>query len=83
MCFLEKESGEKEVDSNREKEVDSFFIPSEILRDRTLSILESIIEYLKEVRKLSFVEISRVINRDERNVWTIYNRAKKKRGGAK
>lgn len=81
--MLKKEVGEKEVNLNGEKEVDSFFIPSEILRDRTLSVLESIIEYLKEVRKLSFVEISKVINRDERNVWTIYNRAKKKRGGTK
>lgn len=79
--MLEKESGEKEAPLDGEREAESFFIPSEVIRDRMLSVLESIVEYLKEVRKLSFVEISRVINRDERNVWTIYNRAKKKRGG--
>jgi hypothetical protein len=54
-------------------------IPSHVLRDRKLSALEAIIEYLKEVRKLSYHEISKILNRDERNIWTLYNRAKKKR----
>jgi len=54
-------------------------IPSSVLRNRKLSALEAIIEYLKEIRKLSYHEISIILNRDERNIWTIYNRAKKKR----
>ena len=54
-------------------------IPSSILRDRKLSALEAIIEYLKEVRKLNYHEISVLLKRDERNIWTMYNRAKKKR----
>ena len=53
-------------------------IPLEILRDRTVSVLESIVEYLKN-KGLSFHEIGLLLNRDERNIWTVYNRAKKKR----
>jgi hypothetical protein len=72
----------KEVQTNPHKELLDFdlVIPSHILRDRKLSALEAIIEYLKEVRKLNYREISTILNRDERNIWTIYNRAKKKRG---
>jgi hypothetical protein len=53
-------------------------IPLDILRDRNLSVLESIVEYLKN-KGLSFHEIAILLNRDERNIWTVYNRAKKKR----
>jgi hypothetical protein len=74
--------GKKEVQVKSEKELLDFdlVIPSHVLRDRKLSALEAIIEYLKEVRKLNYHEISTILNRDERNIWTLYNRAKKKRG---
>ena len=54
-------------------------IPIRILRDRSLSVLETIVEFLKEEKELSFHEIGVLLNRDERNIWTVYNRAKKKR----
>lgn len=54
-------------------------IPSTIFCDRSLSFLESLVEYLKEQFKLSYHEISVLTNRDERNIWTLYNRAAKKR----
>ena len=54
-------------------------IPIRILRDRSLSVLEAIVEFLKEEKELSFHEIGVLLNRDERNIWTVYNRAKKKR----
>ena len=54
-------------------------IPIRILRDRSLSVLETIVEFLKENKELSFHEIGVLLNRDERNIWTVYNRAKKKR----
>jgi hypothetical protein len=53
-------------------------IPSDIFRDRTLAPLESISEYLKDRLGMSFHEIAVLLNRDDRTIWTCYNRAKKK-----
>ncbi len=69
----------KEVSPKKEDLDFDLVIPAHVLRDRKLSALESIIEYLKEIRKLNYHEISILLNRDERNIWTMYNRAKKKR----
>ena len=52
-------------------------IPLSIFTNRKLSILESLVLYLRE-KNLSFKEISELINRDQRNIWTINSRAKKK-----
>jgi len=54
-------------------------IPTEIFKDRTLSVLEAIVEYLKEQKGLSYHEIAEMLNRDDRTVWTCYHRAKQKR----
>src|SRR3989344_2141428 len=43
-----------------------------------LTVLESVAKYLKEEKNLSLHEISRVISRDERNIWHTYESAKKK-----
>lgn len=65
----------------RYKELDSdMLIPIKVLQDRTLSALECLVEYLKEQKGLNYHQIGVLTNRDERNIWTIYNRAKKKRG---
>jgi hypothetical protein len=61
----------------------SIAIPSNIFRDRSLSVLEIIVEYLKEKKKLTYHEIAVLLNRDDRTIWTCYNRAKKKRKGGK
>ncbi|RME16944.1 MAG: hypothetical protein D6797_03520 [Bdellovibrio sp.] len=55
-------------------------IPSFILEDRTLSVLEALVEFLKEKKGLNYHEIGVLLNRDERNIWTVYHRARKKRG---
>lgn len=55
-----------------------FFIPLKIFAERRFSILESIAVHLKEEYNLSYREISSMIMRDERTVWTAYNRAAKK-----
>jgi len=54
-------------------------IPSLVLRDRKISVLESIVEYLKDEKKLTYHEIAVMLNRDDRTIWTCYNRAKTKR----
>ena len=58
----------------------SLLIPVSILKDRLLSGFEVIVEYLKEEKNLSFHEIGSLLHRDERNIWTVYHRAKVKRG---
>ena len=59
--------------------MDSEEIPIKVLADRTLSVLEAIVEYLHETRGLSFHEIAAMTNRDDRTIWTCHHRAKKKR----
>ncbi len=50
------------------------FLPISILRNRELTILESVIIYLKE-KEFNYKEIAELLNRDQRNIWTIYNKA--------
>jgi len=66
-----------------EKRKRSLNIPSAIFRDRSLSVLEILVEFLKEKKGLSYHEIAELLNRDDRTIWTVYNRAQKKRKHAK
>jgi DNA-directed RNA polymerase specialized sigma24 family protein len=54
-------------------------VPSAIFLDRELAPLESISEYLKDEKGLTYHEIATLLGRDDRTIWTCYNRAKKKR----
>jgi DNA-binding CsgD family transcriptional regulator len=54
-------------------------IPLKIIADRDFSILECIVAYLVEKKGLSLAEISKLLYRDNRTIWTIYDRFKKKR----
>ena len=56
-----------------------FHIPISILANRKLSVLESIVSYLKDNFNLRYSEISALLNRDERNIWAVYNRFRKKK----
>jgi len=38
------------------------------------SVLASIVKYLREEHSLSYKEIGRLLHRDQRTVWTVYNR---------
>ena len=49
------------------------------LIDKNLTILESVVVYLKN-SGLRYSEISELIDRDQRNVWKIYNKCKHKVG---
>ena len=55
-------------------------IPLSIFSNRKFSILESLTAYLKEKENLTFHQIGELTNRDERTIWTVYSRLKKKRG---
>jgi len=45
---------------------------------RKLSILEGVVKYLKEERGLENKEISKLINRDVKSIWAIYNNSLRK-----
>jgi len=62
------------------KETQLSKLPVDIFRDRTLSFMESAVEYMKNTLGFSYAEIARRLNRDDRTVWTVYQRAKSKRG---
>jgi hypothetical protein len=53
------------------------FIPVSVLADRKLSILESVVNYLKS-KNLESIEIAKMLGKDSRNIYTFYARAKKK-----
>lgn len=69
---------QKEINNNRNHE-EVILLPTSIFIDRSLSVLETISEYLKEERNLTYHEIAQLLNRDDRTIWTCYYRAKKKR----
>ena len=56
-----------------------FFIPVSIFTDRKFGVLEAIAGYLKDNFNLRYSEIAVLLNRDERNIWTVYNQYKKKK----
>jgi len=53
-------------------------IPPHQLTDRSISVLESIVAYLKENYNLSYHQIAILVNRNDRTIWTVYSRYKKK-----
>jgi len=57
-------------------EQEKILIPISIF-NKKLTILESIILFLKS-RQMKYIEIANLLNRDQRNIWTIYSRAIKK-----
>ncbi|MBU0894114.1 MAG: hypothetical protein KKF48_01455 [Nanoarchaeota archaeon] len=55
----------------------NIFIPISIFKNRKLTILESLTIYLRK-QDLNYGEIAKILNRDQRNIWTIYSKAMKK-----
>ena len=52
-------------------------VPIEIFSNRNLSILESVVVYLKE-KGMKNSQISKVLGKNQNNIWTIYHRSKNK-----
>lgn len=71
-----KEGAGKEADKTADS---SISIPSYVFRDRTLKPLEAIVEFLREHQGLTIHQIAKLLNRDDRTIWTVYHRAKVKR----
>lgn len=54
------------------------WIPISILSHDVYSAQEALVVYLRDVTELSFREIAQLLKRDDRTIWTVYMRAKKK-----
>jgi len=74
-----KEKTDEQSKGTTESNPEYLNIPSYIFLDRSVSVLEKIVEYLKENKELSYRQIAKLLNRDERTIWTVYNRVQKKR----
>jgi DNA-binding NarL/FixJ family response regulator len=59
-------------------EKSSLALPTSIFKNRELSVLEAITVYLKDEKGLTYAQIARLLNRNDRTVWTSYQRAMKK-----
>ncbi|PIZ52678.1 hypothetical protein COY26_03955 [Candidatus Woesearchaeota archaeon CG_4_10_14_0_2_um_filter_33_10] len=55
-----------------------YFIPALIISNRSLSVLGSIVSYFKDNFNLKYSQIALLLCRDQRTIWTVYNRRKKK-----
>jgi hypothetical protein len=61
------------------KQSEQIMIPTFILRDQKLGILESVVKYLKEEFKLPYKSIAKILDRDNRVIWITYSKAIKKK----
>ena len=69
----------KQKFSGRVRAADSrFVLPLRIFHDRKLSVLESVVMHLRSQYRLNFHEIAELLKRDDRTIWTVYQRAMRK-----
>ncbi|MBI2106258.1 hypothetical protein HYT56_05500 [Candidatus Woesearchaeota archaeon] len=74
-------SAKEKLAENFDIKETKYYIPASILAERKFSVLESIVKFLHEKLNLNYSEIGRVLKRDPRTIWTVYNRSNVK-GGA-
>ncbi len=55
-----------------------YFIPARVIADRRRSVLETLSCELHDKQGLTFAQIARLLNRNDRTIWTAYDRARKK-----
>jgi len=53
-------------------------IPLTCFEDRMFGALESIVKYLREEKQMRYCKIASLLNRDDRTIWTVYSRVRKK-----
>jgi hypothetical protein len=69
--FIEKYKEKKHKNTN-------LSIPLSLFADRDLGCLEVAVKYMKENLSLNYNQIAVILNRDQRTIWSTYNKAKKK-----
>jgi predicted DNA-binding protein (UPF0251 family) len=58
--------------------VDGDLVPVSLFSNRGLGALESLAVYLHTEKALKYSQIARILHRDQRTIWTVCSRAKKK-----
>ncbi|MBT4823626.1 hypothetical protein HN695_04510 [Candidatus Woesearchaeota archaeon] len=65
------------VDKHRKVTGAIVFVPLNIFVSK-LSMLEALVKFLKDDKELKYNEIGKLLGRNQRTIWTVYNRAIKK-----
>ena len=68
----------KKVSSVFEIVASDYYVPVSVLK-KPFTVFESVVKYLKEDVMLNFHEIGILLKRDDRTIWTIYQRIIKKK----
>ena len=77
--FTTYKNSKKKYTKSLPIEFSIYDLPLKIFKQRKLSTLETIVSYLKDNFDLSFHAIALMLNKDDRTIWTVYNRGKKKK----
>jgi len=67
----------KKFSGKIETKSSEYDIPVSVFQKKGYTILESIVVFLKDEHDLRFSDIAKLINRDQRTIWTVYNRKKR------
>ncbi len=78
--IVDLEMKEVDFDSLKVKQ-EELIVPLSIFAERKLSVLESLCLYLQENFKMNYKGMGVLLDRNERTVWTVVSRARKKLGG--
>tara|TARA_Y100000310_G_scaffold241784_1_gene245866 strand:+ start:28114 stop:29121 length:1008 start_codon:yes stop_codon:yes gene_type:complete len=71
-------SSKKKLKKFEEKRI-RIAIPIIIFQNSDLSVLENVVVYLKDELILAYSQIAKILHRDDRTIWTVYNKASKKK----
>jgi DNA-binding CsgD family transcriptional regulator len=72
------DSSKKKLPNKIIIEFSKYYFPISILTNRDYAVLESIVKYLKEIQNLKYHEIAILLKRNDRTIWTVYQRSLKK-----
>ncbi len=72
-------NAKKKMEAKFAEEISPYSIPVSILQDRNISVLENVVFYLKNNFGLTYHKIAVLLNRNDRTIWTVYQRAIKKK----
>lgn len=72
------QKAKQKLESELDASDTTILIPYTTFADRKFAVLESLVAYLKDEQKLSFVKISTLLNKKYSTVRTVYVRYKKK-----
>ena len=72
-------NAKKKLEAKFVEEISPYSIPVSVLQDRNISVLENVVSYMKDTFGLTYHKIAVLLNRNDRTIWTVYQRAKKKK----